>query len=82
VSGDQQRYLCYLLRVWTVDRNGSCIWRASLESSTTGERLGFRDLPTLFAYITGVTSGGLDNGGSDTTSSRMESQDWGDKEII
>jgi len=51
VEDDQHRYLSYLLRVWTVDQNGSLIWRASLESSQTGESLGFPDLDALFAFL-------------------------------
>ena len=52
----QPRHLSYLLRVWTVDQNGTQIWRASLESPQTGERLGFPDLDTLFAFLRQQTS--------------------------
>ncbi|MBN1813294.1 MAG: hypothetical protein JXA14_15770 [Anaerolineae bacterium] len=57
MNDDQHRYLSYLLRIWAVDQNGSRIWRASLESSTTGERLGFPDLDTLLAFLRQRTSG-------------------------
>ena len=56
MEDDQHRHLSYLLRVWTVDQNGSPIWRASLESPQTGERLGFPDLHALFAFLHQQTS--------------------------
>ena len=56
VDDDQHRHLSYLLRVWTVDQNGSPIWRASLESSQAGECVGFPDLDTLFAFLRQETS--------------------------
>ena len=52
----QPRHLSYLLRVWTVAQNGAQIWRASLESPRTGERMGFPDLDTLFAFLRRQTS--------------------------
>ena len=52
----QPRHLSYLLRVWTVDQNGTQIWRGSLESPQTGERLGFPDLAMLFAFLRQQTS--------------------------
>ena len=56
MEDDQHRHLSYLLRVWTVDQNGTQIWRASLESPQTGERLGFPDLHALFAFLHQQTS--------------------------
>ena len=53
----QRGYLSYLLRLWQVDsvRAGdgldSRAWRGSLESSLTGERLGFTSLDELFEYL-------------------------------
>jgi len=46
-----RRYEAYLLRVWESDQAGESIWRASLESTHTGERRGFADLDGLFAYL-------------------------------
>jgi hypothetical protein len=46
-----RRYESYLLRVWESDQAGELIWRASLESTDTGERHGFADLDSLFAYL-------------------------------
>lgn len=46
-------YRAYLLRLWlaSAEHNGSGAWRASLENSHTGERLGFASLEQLFAYL-------------------------------
>ena len=42
--GEARRgYLSYLLRLWQADADGELVWRASLESPHTGERLGFAD---------------------------------------
>jgi hypothetical protein len=58
-------YLSCLLRMWCVDSaatpgdNGEIVWRASLESSFTGERIGFASQEALFAFLwqqTGATS--------------------------
>ena len=38
-----RRYESYLLRLWESDEDGQLIWRASLESTDTGERYGFAD---------------------------------------
>ena len=46
-----RRYESYLLRVWESDQAGELIWRASLESTDTGERHGFADMSSLFAYL-------------------------------
>jgi len=46
-----RRYESYLLRLWESDEAGQLVWRASLESSDTGERRGFTDLDSLFAYL-------------------------------
>ena len=49
-------HLSYLLRIWVVEQNGALVWRASLESSRRGERLGFADLDALFAFLRQQTS--------------------------
>jgi hypothetical protein len=55
--GEQPAYLSYLLRLWQVDterggpQGGGTVWRASLESSLTGERQGFADLDDLFEFL-------------------------------
>ena len=44
-------YLSYLLRVWQVHGEADPLWRASLESPQTGERLAFTDLDALVAFL-------------------------------
>ena len=46
-------YRAYLLRLWLVsaEHRGHGAWRASLENSHTGERIGFANLEQLFAYL-------------------------------
>jgi hypothetical protein len=48
---DEPEYLSFLLRLWPVTQEGRTIWRASLESSQTGERFGFSDIEALFYFI-------------------------------
>jgi hypothetical protein len=44
-------YLAYLLRLWRAKAEGETTWRASLESSLTGERQGFASLDELFEFL-------------------------------
>jgi len=64
---EQRQYFAYLLRVWQVSSAGQVNWRASLEDSETGARLGFADLHALCAYlnkrIAAGDSGGLESVG-------------------
>lgn len=41
-------YQSYLLRLWKAEQTN---WRASLEDSRTGERIGFANLEQLFAFL-------------------------------
>ena len=45
------QYLSYLLRLWPVKDGRRIIWRASLECSQTGNRIGFSDLEALFTFL-------------------------------
>lgn len=50
INPPEKKSRTYLLRLWraeTLDRG----WRASLEESRTGERIGFASLEQLFAYL-------------------------------
>ena len=47
-------YLSYLLRLWRVSE-GKMAWRASLESSYTGERKGFANLNDLCDFLQAQT---------------------------
>lgn len=44
-------YHSYLLRLWLTREGDGPIWRASLESPSTGERLGFPDLEHLYSFL-------------------------------
>lgn len=48
---DEQRYLAYMVRLWTVQRNGGRLWRASVEDVRTGERQAFADVAGLEAFL-------------------------------
>jgi len=54
---ERRDYLSYLLRLWRVGGDGGThckeevVWRASLESPHTGERIGFAGLDELFAFL-------------------------------
>ena len=58
------RYLSYLLRLWQVRDDEGWRWRASLESTATGERQGFVSLDRLFGFLRDLTYeiGALSNG--------------------
>lgn len=43
-------YRSYLLRLWRED-GGQQFWRASLQSTETGERRGFASLDALFGFL-------------------------------
>jgi len=45
------QYHSYLLRLWAVKVNNHTVWRASLESSSTGMRWGFADLSALCTFL-------------------------------
>jgi len=51
MSREERRYISYLIRLWQVKNSSGLVWRASLESSRTGERHGFADLDALFAFL-------------------------------
>ncbi|MBN2390575.1 MAG: hypothetical protein JXR84_07625 [Anaerolineae bacterium] len=48
---EQQRYHAFLLRLWPVEARGQTVWRASLESSHTGERWGFANVDALCTFL-------------------------------
>ena len=51
MSGENRQYLAYMLRLWQVNTTGGPVWRASLEDPHTGNRSGFSDLASLFAFL-------------------------------
>lgn len=50
---DNQRrgYLAYLIRLWRTGDSRSFTWRVSLEDPRSGQRLGFADLESAFAFL-------------------------------
>jgi hypothetical protein len=50
-STETQRYRAYLLRLWQTGEDEAAVWRALLEDPRTGERRGFADLTSLFAFL-------------------------------
>ena len=57
MSEEPHEYYSFLLRLWQTRNRGHAVWRASLESAQTGERYGFADLASLFAFLEEQTSG-------------------------
>jgi hypothetical protein len=50
-SIDPARYHAYLLRLWQLDEGEAVVWRVLLEDPRTGERHGFADLDSLYAFL-------------------------------
>ncbi len=51
----RSNYVSYMLRMWQVNSAGRPVWRASLENTSTGERLGFADPASLLDFLSRVT---------------------------
>jgi hypothetical protein len=49
-------YQAYLLRLWHIKGVGKLGWRASLEDSHSGERLGFPNVEALIDYLRELVS--------------------------
>ncbi len=47
----EEQYFSYLLRLWRSRRNGELVWRASLESSQTGQQHLFATLEELCVFL-------------------------------
>lgn len=50
-SQEQPDYLSYLLRLWRESDGEVPVWRASLKSSHTGEKVGFGSLEELCEFL-------------------------------
>ena len=48
---EQRDYFAYLLRLWRASGVEPAAWRMSLEDPHTGERIGFANLESLFAFL-------------------------------
>ena len=72
MNDERPVYVSYLLRLWSVRVDHETEWRASLESSLTGERLGFASLDELLDFLRRET-------GQCADQTRVESDDAGDE---
>jgi hypothetical protein len=77
MTKERPDYVSYLLRLWRENDEGQNahsatrqIWRASLESSRTGELWGFASLRDLFAFLRRQT--GAVEEGDEKTSHRYD----------
>ena len=52
---ERRRYHAYMLRLWETSNGERRIWRASLESPSSGERRGFRSLQSLIEFLEAQT---------------------------
>jgi hypothetical protein len=57
---ENRAYLAYLLRLWQAKAEEETTWRASLESSLTGQRQGFASLDELFEFLRREAAATLD----------------------
>lgn len=48
---DQPTYRAFLLRLWQAHSADGMVWRASLEDSRTGIRLGFSSIQRLHEFL-------------------------------
>lgn len=51
MEDQHQRYYSFMLRLWNSGSEVRPVWRASLESPHTGERLTFATLKRLFDFL-------------------------------
>jgi hypothetical protein len=51
MTRERPEYLSYLLRLWRVREGGQDAWRASLQRPGSSERVSFRTLEELFAFL-------------------------------
>jgi hypothetical protein len=50
-TSDVPNYLSYLLRLWLENGEEGISWRVSLESTETGERVGFANMDLMVEYL-------------------------------
>ena len=67
MSKDRRGYISYLIRLWQIRNAGELVWRASLESPSTGERVGFASLDELFGFLQRQTEPAPDADASQAT---------------
>jgi hypothetical protein len=73
VNQAHRGYASYLLRLWQVQDNDHWMWRASLESSQSGEKWFFANLDDLLVFVRTKTSElSLDFEGHDSLQGRKK----------
>lgn len=66
MSQGPRGYVSFLLRMWQAKRGRELVWRASLQSSRTKERIGFPSLEALFTFLGQQAGAASDPDGEDT----------------
>ena len=61
MSDKRRHNRSYLLRLWLTESTEGLIWRASLEDVRGGERCGFANLSSLFAFLEDQTRDDLEH---------------------
>lgn len=54
----ESNYYSFMLRTWKVKERGKLVWRASLENPTTGKRVNFHDIESMYAYLISLFENG------------------------
>jgi len=65
MSEGPRSYVSFLLRMWQAKRGDELVWRASLQSSCTKERIGFPSLDALFTFLGQQAGAASDPDGDD-----------------
>ena len=76
MNKERRGYISYLLRLWQIRNASDLVWRVSLESPHTDERVGFASLDELFAFLRQRT-GAVPN----TTKDQDAGQQRGDGDV-
>lgn len=53
VADSGKDYLSFLLRLWRSEPGKNAEWRASLQDTRTGQRIGFPSLDEMIVYLKG-----------------------------
>ncbi|MBN1876433.1 MAG: hypothetical protein JXA33_19570 [Anaerolineae bacterium] len=77
----QLRYLSYLLRLWQTGDRDRIVWRASLESPSTGARQGFGTLEDLVDFLRAQIADKSERGGVEIPSRTIKGGDPPHKEV-
>ena len=62
MDSSSPHYHAYLLRIWQSNGAEDAGWRASLQDTTDGRRIGFASLEALFVYLMNDAAGAPSDG--------------------